>query len=331
MTQPNRPRHRTTEVRAGREVIEQRRQLRTAYSTRADKRTVSVLTRTGAPVGPVTADPPTVAGNAMTGSPIVYGVPYTVTDSLGTFTETISPRAATSSLQRGDDVRLLVNHDQNSLPLARVSSGTLTLTDTPAALRFVAQLDPANPHAAAVLSAVGRGDVSQMSFGFIVGVGNDSWSPDYTQRTISGFEEIMEVSIVNWPANPATSVSLASKQRSAEQIAWHRTVDRAYSDYEKVSRPIMATLRSGATLSTVNANALKAAHNKLSAVLQNAGHTPPGGWTGAFPEPDAGPDGTEGGSGPVDSQGMGNGDGTGVRTALELELELLQLQRKVAA
>ena len=46
-----------------------------------------------------------------------------------------------------------------------------------------------------------------MSVGFVVET--DEWSADYTQRSISKFRSLEDVSAVAYPASPTTSIALA--------------------------------------------------------------------------------------------------------------------------
>lgn len=145
-----------------------------------------------------------------TGNPVLEGY-ATVYDyrydlgggpDAGGFTEVIARGAAAKSAKEAD-VRLLVNHD--GVPLARTKSGTLSLESDDIGLRVSAQLDPANPAAAEVRSAMERGDLDQMSFAFKVL--RQEWSEDYSVRTISEVK-LYDVSVVTYPANPATVVQL---------------------------------------------------------------------------------------------------------------------------
>jgi HK97 family phage prohead protease len=138
-------------------------------------------------------------------------VPYDVQDGLGTFTETMHAGAASGVLARNPDTRFLFNHD--GMPRARTTSGTLKLTDTATALRFSATLDTRMSPAQNLLVALERGDVSQMSVGFVVA--DDSWSDDWSERSIHRFEELLDVSAVTYPASPTTSISLVGSGVSA--------------------------------------------------------------------------------------------------------------------
>lgn len=143
------------------------------------------------------------------------------------FREVIARGAFSRSLDRGDDVFLLVNHDTDQLPLARRSAGTLEVTEDEIGLRVEAMLDPANPRAAELASALERGDVDKMSFAFSV-------AKDGSAKRSDGVRELRdlnlyEVSVVTWPAYSATSVGLRSAdddlalrwKRAALRIAQH--------------------------------------------------------------------------------------------------------------
>jgi hypothetical protein len=126
-------------------------------------------------------------------------------EDLGGFREQLAPGAFDKVLQGQPDVRLLVNHE--GMVLARSTKGTLTLSTDAVGLRVEAEL-PA--HAAALAEAVKRGDMDQMSFGFRVASGGSVWNldTDPAERTITEVEELLDVSVVNFPAYPQTEVAL---------------------------------------------------------------------------------------------------------------------------
>jgi len=132
---------------------------------------------------------------------------------MGGFTEVIATGAASKSAQEAD-VRLLANH--GGLPPARTRSGTLQLESDDIGLKVRATLDPTNPAAQEVRSAMERGDVDQMSFAFRVV--RDQWNADYSERTISEVK-LFDVSVVTYPANPATVVKLRADDQPAEDAA----------------------------------------------------------------------------------------------------------------
>ena len=118
------------------------------------------------------------------------------------FIEKIAPGAFTKTLQETPDVRLLTNHE--GLPMARTKNGTMRLYEDETGLYFEAEL--ANTQEARDLyTLVERGDVDQMSFAFRVI--RQNWSKDRTERTLTEVSLADgDVSIVTYPAYPATSV-----------------------------------------------------------------------------------------------------------------------------
>lgn len=115
----------------------------------------------------------------------------------GAFSKTLNDRA---------DVRLLIDHE--GVPLARTKSGTLRLMEDDKGLRTEADLDPANPDAARLISALRRGDISQMSFAFRVV--KDSWSKDQQVRELREVQ-LYDVSVVTFPAYEETLAELRSR------------------------------------------------------------------------------------------------------------------------
>lgn len=144
-------------------------------------------------------------GYTLTGYASTFGDPYQVADFMGEYTETIRSGAFTRTLNAGADVKLLVNHD--GVPLARTKAGTLNLEQDDVGLRVAAHLDPSSPLVQSVKSAMDRKDMDEMSFSFRAT--RQEWSKDYTQRDVIE-AQLFDVSVVSYPANPATSASLRS-------------------------------------------------------------------------------------------------------------------------
>jgi HK97 family phage prohead protease len=144
-------------------------------------------------------------GDATTldGYASVTGTPYTIRDWLGDYEETIERGAFAKTLAERDDVRLLLNHD--GLPLARTSSQTMTLGEDDQGLHVVAQLDRRSHLTNDVAVAMERGDLTEMSFAF--SATRQEWNEDYTQRWIREVK-LYDVSVVTYPANPATTAKL---------------------------------------------------------------------------------------------------------------------------
>lgn len=179
-------------------------------------------------------------GNIITGRPIVYN---SRTNIGGMFDEVI----ARGALDETDltDVRFLVNHDTSRIPLARSrrnnGSSTMQLTVDSEGLAIRVQLDTENnAEAAALYSAVRRGDISGMSF--MYSVRSDEWTDldtDHPTRTITSIESVVEVSAVTFPAYEDTEIEARDKAalesaRSAVETA-RRSGERSLeSDLELV-------------------------------------------------------------------------------------------------
>ena len=123
------------------------------------------------------------------------------------WTEYVRRGAFSKTINDGADVRLLVDHE--GVPLARTKSGTMRISEDDKGLRVEADLDPANPDAARVMSALRRGDVSQMSFAFEPI--QDSWSKDKKTRELKEVK-LFDVSVVTYPAYEETMVQLRNTQ-----------------------------------------------------------------------------------------------------------------------
>ena len=150
-------------------------------------------------------------GNVIEGIPIVYDAE---TDIGGMWREIVDRGA----LDQADlkDVRFLVNHDIDSIPLARSrnnnENSTMQMTVEPDGLHIRVDLDTeGNPRAKELYSAVKRQDISGMSFMF--SVKDDRWEDvdsDYPTRHITALDKVFEVSAVTFPAYEQTSINARS-------------------------------------------------------------------------------------------------------------------------
>ena len=128
---------------------------------------------------------------------------------LGGFRETISPGAFTRTIRDGADVRALVDHNP-TLILGRNKSGTLTLKPNQKGL--LVEIDPPDTQAARdIIESMRRGDVDGMSFAFRT-VHDDWHIEDSTPIRELLDVELLDVSVVTYPAYPATEVAVRSMQ-----------------------------------------------------------------------------------------------------------------------
>ena len=152
-----------------------------------------------------------------------YPIVFNQETDMGAWREVIDPAAVgDGKVLRG--VALMVGHDFGMIPLAHSrrnnGSGTMTLTPDEHGVKMRAVLDVKNnPRAAEAYSAVMRGDISGMSFAFIVeGEAWEDLDTDKPLRRITGFGEIYEVSLVAFPAYKGTSVQAASEGDALESV-----------------------------------------------------------------------------------------------------------------
>lgn len=155
----------------------------------------------------------------LEGRPIIYNQQTVIKEAFGSYNEIIKPGA----LDDADlsDTRLLYNHDLNRVPLARTPK-TMQLTVDPAGLKMVALL-PNTAEGQAAYTAVKRGDITGMSFAFVVEKGGSQYDPKTNTRTITKIRKLLECSLVPFPAYPLTSV----EARSEIQGVWNKLNDPA--------------------------------------------------------------------------------------------------------
>ena len=147
-------------------------------------------------------------GTYIEGTPIVYD---SWTD-LGWYDEVIDRGALAETDLR--DVRFLVNHNTDMIPLARSRNNNENSTmqmsiDDEVGMRIRVNLDTENnTDAKALYSAIERGDISGMSFMF--NVDGDRWEEiesEHPKRHIEKISRVFEVSAVTFPAYEATNIS----------------------------------------------------------------------------------------------------------------------------
>ena len=146
-------------------------------------------------------------GTFLEGRPIVYDS----RTNLGWYDEIV----AAGALDKTDltDVRFLVNHNTDMIPLARSrnnnANSTMQMEVDSEGLKIRVDLDTENnAEARSLYSAVKRGDISGMSFMFTVD--GDKWEDidsDHPTRTITDLSKVFEVSAVTFPAYSDTSIN----------------------------------------------------------------------------------------------------------------------------
>lgn len=158
-------------------------------------------------------------GAWIEGYPIVFNQETVIGDYCR---EVIMQEAVTEELLR--DVALMIGHDFGMIPLAHSrrnnENSTMRLTIEEKGVKMRALLDIVNnPRAKEAYSAIVRGDISGMSFAFIVD--EERWEDlDSTMplRRITKMAEIFEVSLVPFPQYTGTSVQAASEGDALESV-----------------------------------------------------------------------------------------------------------------
>ena len=180
-----------------------------------------------------------VHGDHIVGRPIVYD---SLTD-LGWFNEIIERGA----LDKADlkDVKFLVNHNTDMIPLARSRNNNVNSTmqmqvdDEGMAIRV--NLDTENnSDAKSLYSAIKRGDISGMSFMF--SIESEEWDnleSDHPTRRIKEIGRVLEVSAVTFPAYEATEISARDKEALDNAKATLESARRQSLDNDKAELELM--------------------------------------------------------------------------------------------
>ena len=181
----------------------------------------------------VRADDMDEGGAVLTGRPIVYN---SRTD-IGYFDEVIELGA----LDGADltDVRFLVNHNTDMIPLARSrrnnGNSTMQLSVDMEGMTISVKLDTENnADARSLYSAVKRGDITGMSFMF--SVTDEEWEEldsDHPTRHIKSIGSVVEVSAVTWPAYDSTEINARGKEalESARSMLESKRQQGQYSSH----------------------------------------------------------------------------------------------------
>ncbi|MER7814077.1 HK97 family phage prohead protease [Streptomyces sp. NPDC096153] len=172
-------------------------------SVKSDRAKVSGIVRRAFPVqlevrAKKAGGPTTIEGYAS-----VTEQPFEMWDWLGPYSEVVRTGAFGKTLAENPQVQLLLNH--GGLSMAYTQAGTLRLAEDTTGLHMEADVNAKRSDVQDMLLALEDGDVDEMSFAFRVT--RQQWSPDYDQRDILEVDlHRGDVSVVNFGANPATSV-----------------------------------------------------------------------------------------------------------------------------
>lgn len=132
------------------------------------------------------------------------------------FREIIAPGAFSQAIK--GDVRALVDHDSGRV-IGRSTAGTLRLSEDATGLAVEIDL-PDTSDGRDTATLIERGDITGMSFGFIVT--KETWDEtgEMPTRTIHAVD-LREVSVVAFPAYEETSIALRSLDEARKQKGLH--------------------------------------------------------------------------------------------------------------
>ena len=149
------------------------------------------------------------SGQQIAGHAAVFDVETDIGDM---FSEIVRPGAFQRAIRDSQDVRALFNHDENHV-LGRTRNGTLRLAED--ARGLAVEIDPPNTQTGRdVVELIRRGDVSQMSYAFVVK--QERWterSGGTPLREVLDLD-LYDVSPVTYPAEITTEIGL----RTAESV-----------------------------------------------------------------------------------------------------------------
>jgi HK97 family phage prohead protease len=146
--------------------------------------------------------------------------PYEMWDAFGPYTEVVSADAFDVTLARNPDVVLNYQHGRIGTPIARTTiadgQGSLQLSADETGLLVLAEPATGLWTTTEMLRLLEVGLMTEMSFAFSITRG--SWSPDYEEYRIHEVDiDRGDVSLVNYGANPATSIDVV---RAADLVEY---------------------------------------------------------------------------------------------------------------
>lgn len=183
----------------------------------------------------------------LSGYASVYDTPFEMWDPFGSYDEVVRQASGAKTLSENPDVMFVYNHE--GMPLARTKNGSLRLLEDSTGLEMNApDLNGERDIVREVVRAVEEQLLDEMSYAFRVM--RQEWSPDFMQRDIIEYNlHRGDVSVVNFGANPATSVAL----RSADFDLMAE--DEARALYERLGRRLAPVPAVGLPLSLAAAEA----------------------------------------------------------------------------
>lgn len=112
------------------------------------------------------------------------------------------------------DIKALINHNDSAV-LARTTNGTLELKTDDVGLFGKIKINDKDTEAMNLYERVKRGDINQCSFGFYINEERTNWDNDKLHVELLDLD-LLEVSVVTFPAYEATRINARSKVKNAK-------------------------------------------------------------------------------------------------------------------
>lgn len=146
-----------------------------------------------------------------------YAAVFNSRIDFGWMQEEVAPGAFARSLAENDDVRALADHDTGvSQVLGRRSAGTLRLSEDTTGLRVEIDL-PDTATARDLVTQLAAKNIDGMSFGFRARSVEWNEEAEPAIRTLLDVE-LIEVSVVTFPAYPDTSIAKRSLEEATREF-----------------------------------------------------------------------------------------------------------------
>jgi HK97 family phage prohead protease len=144
-----------------------------------------------------------------------YEQPYEMWDIAGPYKETVGEGAGADSLAQSPDVAFLLNHKGATMARTANERRPMELHEQPDGLHVDAWVNPTRSDVRDMVTAIDDGDITEMSFAFMITDGQ--WNDDFTEYRIKAYDiDRGDVSVVNYGANPYTSVAARSREIIAD-------------------------------------------------------------------------------------------------------------------
>ena len=163
----------------------------------------------------------TTNSRTIFGTAILFNTP---SQDFGGFKEIIAPEAFTNEDIKRFDIKILFQHNEQFIPLARSNKGKGTLKITIDSVGVHFEFDAKNTATGEeILQAIRAGDIDKMSFGFYMNKEGQKWTKNIDGsyvRTIIKFLDVVEFSILGTTAAYDSAVvnSRALEQAKLELV-----------------------------------------------------------------------------------------------------------------